>query len=1276
MEGLFITLYRFFKTHRTIFWSLLVLVLAGLSWMASRITLEEDITRFFPDDKRVRKLNYIFQHSPMAERVVVMVSVKDSSRFVPVDSLSAVADRTTQQMTRDLASFNAKVTGKIDDTKILSFFDMALEELPVFLTEEDYLALDSIASPRGAASTLQKNYRNLISPSGMVYKQVLVRDPMGFSFLVLKKLQQLQYDDNFQLYDNFIITRDHRHMLFFVMPENPSNETGKNKAFVQALDSIVGKINLNNPDILVSYFGATSVAVGNANQLRGDTMLTLGILGVLLVVIVFVFFRDWRALPLIFVPVAFGGLFALACIFLIKGSVSILALAAGSVILGIAVNYSLHFLVHQRYHPDKEEVIRDLVKPMTLGSLTTVLAFFCLQFTNAAVLKDIGLFAGFSLIGAALSSLLILPQLAPEKGFSRGVSPEKQHSVQRKSPKKLYVIIIFVLTPVFFYFAGDVSFNSDMNKLNFMSAESKLAQGRLEKISPASLHTMFVTSDGKSLEESLRNDEKMQSEIDELLRAGKVQRYQGVSSLLISDSLQQVRIDRWVSFWTPEKKKLFLDAVHAEGARLRFSPAIISRIDSMLARRYYPMKDGVRDSLIGFFFTNNVIRRDTATTIVSLINVLPEHKPAVHAALDKSTPRVFDRNMITSLFVHYIHDDFIFIVTFTSILVFSILLISIGRIELTMVTFTPMMITWIWILGIMALLGIEFNIVNVMISTFIFGLGDDYSIFVMDGLVQEYRTGKQNLASVRKSILLSALATICGLGVLIFAGHPALRSIAAISIIGIVCVFVMSQTIEPFLFDWLITSRTRRKLQPRTLKGMFFTFVAYFLFVSGSFLLSIVGLIFKLIPIYRREVKWFYHRLLSYSTWTVMYATLNLKKSVIYDNTDVFKRPGIIIANHSSFLDILTSTMVHPKIILLTNKWVYNSPIFGAVVRLADYYSVTEGAEESIEQLRNRVDEGYSIVVFPEGTRSPDGEIRRFHKGAFFLAEKLNLPIYPLLIHGPSGSIPKSTMYVGDAHITLKFLPAIEADDSAFGKTYAERAKNIGRFFRAEYEKLHADESTPKALSIKLINNYLYKGPVLEWYLRIKVRLENYYTVFDDLVPKNAKVLDLGCGYGFLSYMLSFRSDERVITGVDYDQDKIDVADHGYLKSEKLNFYCDDLATMEIESADVMIIADVLHYLPEPKQFAVLARCFNSLNDGGKIIVRDGDQDLVEKHKRTRITELFSVSILKFNKSETPLQFVSGRALTTFAASHGFDTTVVPDSRVTSNRIFVMTRKK
>ena len=133
-----------------------------------------------------------------------------------------------------------------------------------------------------------------------------------------------------------------------------------------------------------------------------------------------------------------------------------------------------------------------------------------------------------------------------------------------------------------------------------------------------------------------------------------------------------------------------------------------------------------------------------------------------------------------------------------SLLVFFVLLLTYGRIELALVSFIPMVIAFIWILGIMGIAGLQFNIVNIILSALIFGLGDDYSLFIMDGLLQEYKTGKKNLSSYKSSIVLSAVTTLAGLGVLIFARHPALRSIALISITGILSVVLICAGADSF----------------------------------------------------------------------------------------------------------------------------------------------------------------------------------------------------------------------------------------------------------------------------------------------------------------------------------------------------------------------------------------------------------------------------------------------------------------------------------------------
>ena len=90
-------------------------------------------------------------------------------------------------------------------------------------------------------------------------------------------------------------------------------------------------------------------------------------------------------------------------------------------------------------------------------------------------------------------------------------------------------------------------------------------------------------------------------------------------------------------------------------------------------------------------------------------------------------------------------------------------------------------------------------------------------------------------------------------------------------------------------------------------------------------------------------------------------------------------------------------------------------------------------------------------MAFPEGTRSISNKIRRFHKGAFYLAEQFKLDILPVLIHGNSEVNPKGSFIIKDGSITLEILPRIEYGDKSLGKNYTRQGKEVGAYFRKEF---------------------------------------------------------------------------------------------------------------------------------------------------------------------------------------------------------------------------------
>ncbi|HEY0656444.1 MAG TPA: MMPL family transporter, partial [Chryseosolibacter sp.] len=675
MDSLFIGIYRFFQARRSLFWIVLASILALLAFGASRVSIEEDISRFFPDDPRVEKLSYVFRNAKFSERVIGMVSMADSAATPQPDTLIAVTERFVDSLNASAANYIVSIQSEVDDSQLIEVVQSIQSNLPIFLDDEDYVALDSLTTPANIDARLAANYRQLISPSGIATKNIIVNDPLGISFIVLKKLQTLQFDENVEVYQNYLISHDHRHVLFFIEPKYKASETGKNAELVRRLEDI--SAGLSTQTIKASFFGAPVVAAGNARQLQRDTFITIGLMLILLAVFILGFFRKKRVPFLILFPVAFGALFSICCVYLVQGSISIIAIAAGSIILGIAVNYSLHFLSHLKHVNDVETVIRDLVKPMTLGSATTVLAFICLQFVNASVLRDVGLFAAFSLVGAALSTLIFLPHFITRKY----VSSQSHHEswIEKVSQfsfetNRALLIFIVVVTPVLLYFAGDVRFNTDLSQMNFMTPGLRESQARVESINKTSLASSYLVSQSPSFQQALQQNERVTNTVHALHARGMIQKYSSVSSFVVSDSLQKIRIDRWNKFWNKRRARVTAD-VRESGTRLGFSEKVFQNFDHLLTREYQEADSAVFSPFRKLFFDNHIIEKDGVSTVITLVNIASEKKANVVDQLELAGIHAFDRQMVTNLFVEYVHEDFNFIVTLTGFIVFAALLV-------------------------------------------------------------------------------------------------------------------------------------------------------------------------------------------------------------------------------------------------------------------------------------------------------------------------------------------------------------------------------------------------------------------------------------------------------------------------------------------------------------------------------------------------------------------------------------------------------------------------
>lgn len=1304
MQSIFTSIFDFFEKRKSLYWICFIglFLLCGLG--ASRIRFENDINKMIPHDASIEAMNDVLNKTKTGEQIIFTLSFDDTALSNP-DALIEMQQELESALNKNGKEYIRQIQSQINDEKEQQFSSIALQYLPLFLEEIDYQTIDSLIQPAQIKSTLEKEHKLLLSPAGMVAKQWIAQDPVGIMPLAFRKLQSLHFDPGYELYKGYIFSSDGKRLTFFMDLKNPASATGKNAVFFKQLDTFLKEWKAKYQGLHVSYFGGPAVAAGNAVQMRNDTILTLSITIVLLLVLTYYVFRRKRAPLLLMVPVIFGGLFGLAITALIQGAVSVIAIGAGAIILGIAIDFSVHFMSHARTHPDMRENVRTLVFPLTLGGLTTVGAFLALRFAHAPLLQDLGIFAAASLTGASLFTLIFLPHLLKEKntiGHTNHFQELKLNLIDKLAllkpeGNKWLLLIVLIATPVLFHFAKKVQFDGDLMHLNYLSPELKQAQDELNKNNAYALSSVFVVAKDKDAEHAFHRLESTDGLLRELKLSGKIRNAINPVTLLPSEKEQRKRIERWNEFWNNARVKQTLDVVSENAATAGFSADAFDAFHQTITQQYQPFDKEARDFL-SQLFPNAISEKDNNHYVIATLKVEPQARKEVLDELKQNNQIITtDKQSVSERLLDILNKDFNKILFFSGAMVFLALLIAYGRIELALISFLPMAVTWIWILGIMSLTGLKFNIVNIIISTLIFGLGDDYSIFMMDSLMEKYRTGKNNLSSSRSAVYLSVMTTIIGLGTLVFAKHPALQSIAAISILGLVCVVFVSQVLQPVLFNFLIQNRVDKGLMPFTLWSLTKSVFAFLYFFAGCILLTILGFILiGLRPFGKKRSKYLFHLMLSKYTGSLMYIMMNVKKVIQIPDKNIFNTPAVYIANHSSFLDILMVTMIHPKLVLLTNKWVWRSPVFGKIVRMAEYYPVANGAEDSIEPLRDLVNRGYGIIVFPEGTRSYDDTIHRFHKGAFYIAEQLQLDIVPLVMHGVHYTMEKGDFLLKNGTTTMSMLSAIKPSDTSVGAGYSQRGKMISRYFKKEFENVKQQNETPKYFKEQLIKSYIYKGPVLEWYCRVKIALEDYYEPFHTLLPRAGKFYDLGCGYGFMTYMLHWASEGRQFIGVDYDEEKVETAQNLYLREKgrklylrkhkikvipdeitnavtpKVSFVHADLSCYDLEKCDGIIISDVLHYLMPEDQKALLDKAFDALKETGVLIIRDGVEDLQERHKGTKQTEKWSTQIVRFNKTKNELHFLNKAFIEQWAKGKGMKLEVIDKTKKTSNLIFVI----
>ncbi len=811
MTNYFIHIYHYFRNHRLVCWMSMVVLFAFFGYFAAQIHLEEDINKLMPSSKNEDGTTKLaFADLKIKDKTFLLFEdTGEAGTSMLHETCDAFVD---SLLATDKDSVIGNIFYRLDEDLLPDAVDYLSNHLPAYIDTTAYTRFDSLLTREHFIQQMQQNHEDLLSEVGEMFPDLIEMDPMGMRNVLVEQMTSLLSAGSYQTIDNHFFVPDSTVCIAFITPRFSSTNTGQGSALFEQLNKLISQFATTHPNVRITYHGTPASGYYNSTQIKHD--LTTTITGALVLVLVFLLFcfRRWDTIPLLLLPVVFGTLFGLSMMYWLKGEFSLLALGIGGVVLGVALSYVLHILTHHQYVGDGEKMLRDQVKPVLLGCITTIGSFAGLIFINTALLQDFGLFAAFAILGTTLFSLTYLPQMLSSKvnpASFKWLDRINSYPFDQKKPL-LAVVLLAVVIGVGAYFVGGIRFDADMHNLGYLDDMTEYSEQLLRKKTYTGDKTKYFASQGKTMEEAVENFAILDHKLDSMQQLGLVKSYTRTNQIFVPMRVQQERIQAWTDFWSQDRlaKVRTLIAQTAPQADLNaeafdtfFTTATNDyEPDSLYAAGLIP--EGYQSTLMEqsyggdyLCFTSVRCANDSVRSSDS------DYIRICDAIASNPNLLVLDTYYYTTDTLLQMNDDFNVLQWLSMLFVFVVLLLSFHfNLKHTLLGFMPILISWLIVLGAMVLFDVRFNLISIIISTFIFGIGVDYSIFVMNGLISD----KDNKLQYHKTaILLSAVTLLTTVSSMLLATHPAIRSVGFSTLVGLLSAVILAYVLQPAVFRLL-----------------------------------------------------------------------------------------------------------------------------------------------------------------------------------------------------------------------------------------------------------------------------------------------------------------------------------------------------------------------------------------------------------------------------------------------------------------------------------------
>ena len=775
MKSFFLCLFSLFSRHRKII-AVGIILLATLSWLVLYQTpLSSDIAALLPDRGSRTAADFkLLTRAPLTRRLLVNLRAGNG---INQETLLDTADRLAGELKPPL--FQHVITGpEVEPGPELLAIGYHWDNL---MTSADLEKLSHLTTDKAIARALARARQTLLGPISFFQKERIRSDPLNFSSLIFVKLRSLNPIGGADLVKNHFLSRDGRNTLLII--ETPVEITDYNgsEKLLRNLNQILEKVVPKN--IRAMALSGHFYTVANARSIKRDMLVVISASLLALVLIFLVFLRTPQGLIVFFLPLIVVGP-ALALTAWIQGSVSAITVGFGAVLLGVTIDYALHPYFALSATPREtstRQLISSLSPPILGAGITTIGAFSTQLFSSLPGQRQLALFAIAGVLLALFISLLLLPHFlrtrklesaAPTSGNNR-LAPIS--GTTQRSP--IIIILWAVAMAVCAWSATGLKYSGDLRRLNLAPEKLRQTEAEFKKTWNGVRQRSLIFISGPDRESALRQNDDLYTHLCRHFSPTEIVSF---SPVVPAISTQTTNRKRWHHYWNRKRTTVLAATLNQVGNRYGFSRDAFEPFLTNLKQEHPFLTEEYWCKLgLGPLFDALQTKTPEGFTILSLVPDQPEIIEKLERE-DNLPEAVFVSPALFNLEVgQVITKELQHSVILALLIVTLILLVWLRRPFQIFLALLPVLSGLLTMFGIMAFLGYGFNLFNLVATILMIGLGVDYGIFMV------YRLFHNLDPSAEKAVLVSALTTLSGFGVLILARHPALHSIGLTVLLGV-----------------------------------------------------------------------------------------------------------------------------------------------------------------------------------------------------------------------------------------------------------------------------------------------------------------------------------------------------------------------------------------------------------------------------------------------------------------------------------------------------------